>query len=125
MRNDVLAGLTLLSVLLILSFGGAALTEKGSMAKNMTTPMNMTAPMKMMKMMMPMSMPMNMPNKMGNGSMNMIMLQNVTLNIVLIQNLNVIKTITPESVNATNKNTTNAFNASKPSAEVHLIKFRT
>ena len=64
-----------------------------------------------------MSMPMNMPNKMANGSMNMIMLQNVTLNIILIQNLTEITNmITPASMNATNKNTTNAFNAIKPSA---------
>jgi hypothetical protein len=109
MKSFVLAGLTLLSILLILSFGGVALTENGSMAKNMTTPMNMTMPMKM-TMPMNMAMPMNMPSKMANGSMEMIMLQNVTLNIILIQNLTEItNTIIPESINATNKSTTNAF----------------
>lgn len=56
--------------------------------------------------------------------MNMIMLQNVTLNIVLIQNLTEINAIMPANANATNKNITNVFNATKPSSEVHLIKFR-
>jgi hypothetical protein len=78
---------------------------------NMTTPMNMTMPMNM-------AMPMNMPSKMANGSMEMIMLQNVTLNIVLIQNLTEItNTIIPASINATNKNTTNALNAVKSFAK--------
>jgi hypothetical protein len=76
---------------------------------NMTTPMNMK---------MPMSMPMDMPNKMANGSMNMIVLQNVTLNIVLVQNLTEItNTIIPASINATNGNTTSALNAVKSFAK--------
>jgi hypothetical protein len=79
---------------------------------NMTTPMNMK---------MPMSMPMDMPNKMANGSMNMIVLQNVTLNIVLVQNLTEItNTIIPASINATNGNKTNAFNAVKHFAVVYV-----
>ena len=82
------------------------MTEKGSMAKNMTTPMNMTAD----DMQHEHTMPMNMPSKMANGSMEMIMLQNVTLNILLIQNLTEItNTIIPESINATNRSTTNAL----------------
>jgi hypothetical protein len=121
MRSYVLAGLTLLSILLILSFGGVALTEKGNMT-HMTAPMNATAPMNMtmpMNMKMPMSMPMNMPNKMANGSMSMIMLQNVTLNIVLIQNLTEItNNIIPTNINATNGNKTKSLNAVKPSAMV-------
>jgi hypothetical protein len=84
---------------------------------NMTTPMNMTMPMKM-TMPMNMAMPMNMPSKMANGSMEMIMLQNVTLNIVLIQNLTEItNTIIPASINATNGNTTSALNAVKSFAK--------
>ncbi|VVB62815.1 Uncharacterised protein [uncultured archaeon] len=115
MKSFVLAGLTLLSLLLILSFGGLALTEKVGMTNNMTTPMNMTTPINMK---MPMSMPMEMPNKMANGSMEMIMLQNVTLNIVLVQNLTeVTNTIMPASINATNGNKTNALNAVKPFAK--------
>jgi hypothetical protein len=90
------------------------LTEKVGMT-NMTTPMNVTPPMNMK---MPMSMPMDMPNKMANGSMEMIMLQNVTLNIVLVQNLTEItNTIIPASINANNGNKTNAFNAVKPFAK--------
>jgi hypothetical protein len=109
MKSFVLAGLTL-SILLILSLGGVAQTEKVGMTKNMTTPMNMTAPMMNMKM--PMSMPMDMPNKMANGSMNMIMLQNVTLNFVLIQNLTEVMNM-PTNINAPNGNKTNAFDAIK------------
>jgi hypothetical protein len=143
MRSYVLIGLILLSIILILSSGGVALPEKGTVMKNMTTPMimkmpmnktttmnkttmmNMTLPMNMsnpmnmtmpMNMKMPMSMPMNMPNKMANGSMSMVMLQNVTLNIILIQNLTEV-TITPGCMNETNKNKNNSFNASKPSAK--------
>jgi hypothetical protein len=124
MRSSVLAGLTLLSILLILSFGGVAMTEKGSMTKNMTAPMNSTTPMIMtmpmsMKMPMNMTMPMNMkmPNKTANGSMSMVMLQNVTLNIILIQNLTEItNTMTPASINATNRNTTKALTSVKPPA---------
>jgi hypothetical protein len=118
MRSSVLAGLTLLSILLILSFGGVAMTEKGNMTKNMTAPMNLTLPMNM-KMPMNMAMPMNMkmPNKTANGSMSMVMLQNVTLNIILIQNLTEItNTITPASINATSRNTTKALTTVKPSA---------
>jgi len=83
MRSYMLAGLTLLSILLILSFSGVAVTEKGSMAKNMTLPMNTKVPMNMTATM-NMKMPMNMPNRTGNGSMSMSMnmFQNVTLNIV-------------------------------------------
>jgi hypothetical protein len=132
MRSSVLAGLTLLSILLILSFGGVAITEKGSMTKNMTAPMNMTTPMNLttpmnmtmpmsMKMPMNMTMPMNMkmPNKTANGSMSMVMLQNVTLNIILIQNLTEItNNIIPANINATNGNKTKSLNAVKPSAMV-------
>ncbi len=123
MRSYILAGLTLLSILLILSFSGVAVTENGSMAKNMTLPMNTTVPMNMtapMNMKMPMSMPMNMPNRTGNGSMSMsmVMFQHITLNIVLIQNLTEItNTIIPTSINATNGNKTNALNAVKSSAK--------
>jgi len=129
MRSCILARLTLLSILLILSFSGVAVTEKGNMAKNMTLPMNTTVPMNMsapMNMKMPMSMPMNMPmnmnmpNRTGNGSMSMsdVTFQNITLNIVLIQNLTEItNTIIPASINATNGIKTNTLNAVKSSAK--------
>ena len=109
MRSFELAGLALLSISLILSFGGLALTENVSMTNMTTTPMNITTPMNMK---MPMSMPMDMPNKMANGSMNMIMLQNVTLNFVLIQNLTEVMNM-PTNINAPNGNKTNAFDAVK------------
>ena len=101
MRKFILTELILLSILTALSFGGMALTDKGSMSMSTKVPMNMS---------MPMSMPMGMPNKMGNGSMNMIMLQNVTLNIIVIQNLTEISnTIIPASMDAANRNTTNVI----------------
>ena len=86
---------------MVLSFGGMALNDSASMSMNTTMPMNMK---------MPMSMPMNMPNKRANGSMNMIMLQNVTVNIIVIQNLTEItNTNTPASMDAANGNTTNVI----------------
>jgi len=104
MRSFILTELILLSILMVLSFGGMALNDSPSMPMNMTMPMNMSMPMNMK---MPMSMPMNMPNKMANGSMNMIMLQNVTVNIILIQNLTEISNvIIPAIMEAANRNTT-------------------
>ena len=86
------------------------MTDKGGMAKNMTLPMNTTVPVDMnmpMKKNMPINM--NMPNRTGNGSMSMSdvtfqnIIQNITLNIVLVQNLTEItNTIIPASINATN-----------------------
>ena len=101
MRSFILTELVLLSMLMVLSFGGMALNDSASMPMNMTMPMNMK---------MPMSMPMSMPNKMSNGSMNMIMLQNVTVNIILIQNLTEItNTNIPASMDAAYRNTTNVI----------------
>ena len=55
-------------------------------------------------------MPMGMPNKMANGSMNMITLQNVTVNIIVIQNLTEISNmIIPASMDAANGKTTNVI----------------
>ena len=64
-----------------------------------------------MLMNMKMPMPMNMPNKMANGSMNMIMFQNVTLNIIVIQNLTEISNmiIPAASMDAAKGNTTNVI----------------
>ena len=121
MRSYILAGLTLLSILLILSFSGVAVTEKGSTAKNMTAPMNTTVPVDMnmpMKKNMPINM--NMPNRTGNGSMSMsdVTFQDITLNIVLVQNLTEItNTIIPAGINATNGIKPNALNAIKSSAK--------
>ena len=121
MRSYILAGLALLSILLILSFSGVAVTEKGGMTKNMTLPMNTTAPVDMnmpMKKNMPINM--NMPNRTGNGSMSMsdVTFQDITLNIVLVQNLTEItNTIIPAGINATNGDKANALNAVKSSAK--------
>jgi hypothetical protein len=125
--------LVMLSTLLVIS-SGVALAENGNMTKdmtmpsttskditkNMTTPMNMTMPMKMsMNMPMCMAMPMNttMPMKMANGSTNVIVLQNVTLNIISAQNLiEVTNTIITPSMTNKTKNTVSALNVSKPFA---------
>jgi hypothetical protein len=121
MRSYILAGLALLSILLILSFSGVAVTDKGGMAKNMTVPMNTTVPVDMnmpMKKNMPINM--NMPNRTGNGSMSMsdVTFQDITLNIVLIQNLTEItNTIIPAGINATNWDKANALNAVKSPAK--------
>ena len=127
MRSCILAGLTLLSILLILSFSGVAVTDKGGMAKNMTLPMNTTAPLNTtvpvdMNMPMKKNMPinMNMPNRTGNGSMSMsdVTFQDITLNIVLVQNLTEItNTIIPAGINATDGNKPNALNAIKSPAK--------
>ena len=70
-----------------------------------------------------MTMPMNEPKGMTNGSMNMIMLQNVSFNIILIQNLTEINTmITSMSTTNATKNMANALNASKSSAKTKLIQ---
>jgi hypothetical protein len=94
------------------------------MAKNMKLPLNTTVPINMsahMNMKMPMNM--NMPNRTGNGSMSMSdvtfqnIIQNITLNIVLIQNLTEItNTIVPAGINATNGIKTDTLNAVKSSA---------
>jgi hypothetical protein len=75
--------------ILVISLG-VALAENGNMAKNMTMSSNMTMPMNMsmcMAMPMNMTMPMKMPMNTASGSTNVIVLQNVTLNIILAQNL--------------------------------------
>jgi len=67
-----------------------------------------------------MPMNMNMPNRTGNGSMSMsdVTFQNITLNIVLVQNLTEItNTIIPAGINATNGIKTNTLNAVKSSAK--------
>ena len=105
MRSYIFAGLTLLSILSLLSFGGMAVIEKGIIAKNTTLPLSTTVPINKNA---PISM--NMANRTGNGSMSMSdvtiqnIIQNITLNIVLIQNLTEItNNIMPSSINATNE----------------------
>ena len=111
----------LLSIIMVLSFGVVS-AEMGNMTKNMVMPMDMKMPMMSMNMTKNMTMPMNEPKSMTNGSMNMIMLQNVSFNIILIQNLTEI-TNTMISMSPTNatKNINNALNASKPSARTKSI----
>jgi hypothetical protein len=119
MRSYIFAGLTLLLILSLLSFSGVAVIEKGIMAKNTTLPLSKTVPINNNT---PISM--NMSNRTGNGSMSMSdvtiqnIIQNITLNIVLIQNLTEItNTIIPSSINATNGIKTNTLNAVKSSAK--------
>ena len=57
--------------------------DNKSISDNMTMPMSM--PMKMpMNMSMPMNMPMSMPMKTTDAPMNIVVLQNVTVNIITI-----------------------------------------
>jgi hypothetical protein len=56
-----------------------AMPMNKTMPKKMSMPMNMTMPM-------PMDMPMSMPMKMTDGT-SIIILQNLTLNIITIQNM--------------------------------------
>jgi hypothetical protein len=119
----------MLSALMVFCFG-VVLAENGNMTGNMTmssntslnvtenltTPMNMTMPMAMpmkmpMNMTMPMKMPMGMPmgipmgtpmNLSGGSSTNVIVLNNVTLNLILAQNLTEVNTIVlPSMTNET------------------------
>jgi hypothetical protein len=72
-----------------------------------------------------MAMPMTMPMKMANGSTNVIVLQNVTLNIILAQNLTEVTNtiVTPSMTNKT-KNAVNALNVSKPLAQAKVLRDR-
>jgi hypothetical protein len=57
--------------------------DNKSISNNMTMPMSM--PMKMpMNMSMPMNMPMSMPTRSTDAPMNIVVLQNVTVNIITI-----------------------------------------
>lgn len=97
----------MISFVLLLSSLDMALAEKENttmpvnmaMQDNMTVQDNMTMPQKMsMPMSMPMDMPMNMPmneTKMPNGGTNVIILQNVTLNIITILNMTFPNAIQP------------------------------
>jgi hypothetical protein len=105
LKNSILMGIVI-AFILLLSSSDTALAEKGNatmsakmaMQDNMTASTtqdnaimqnNMTMPQKMsmpMSMQMPMSMPMN-QTKMPDGGTNVIILQNVTLNIVTILNM--------------------------------------
>lgn len=59
--------------------------DNKSISNNMTKPMPMSMPMKMpMNMSMPMNMPMSMPTRSTDAPMNIVVLQNVTVNIITI-----------------------------------------
>ena len=61
-----------------------------TMLDNKSISDNMTMPMKMpMNMSMPMNMPMSMPMKTTDAPMNIVVLQNVTVNIITIMPLNI------------------------------------
>jgi len=120
LKNSILIGI-MIAFVLLLSSSDMALAEKENttmpvnmaMQDNMTVQDNMTMPQKMsmpmgmpmdmpmnmpMAMSMPMSMPMNMPmnqTKMPNGGTNVIILQNVTLNIITILNMTFPNAIQP------------------------------
>jgi hypothetical protein len=112
LKNSILIGI-MISFVLLLSSLDMALAEKENtmmpdnmaMQDNMTVQDNMTMPQKMsMPMSMPMDMPMNMPMamsmpmneaKMPNGGTNVIILQNVTLNIITILNMTFPNAIQP------------------------------
>ena len=116
MKNSILIGI-MISFVLLLSSLDMALAEKENttmpvnmaMQDNMTPQDKMTMPQKMsMPMSMPMDMPMNMPmamsmpmnmpmneTKMPNGGTNVIILQNVTLNIITILNMTFPNAIQP------------------------------
>lgn len=120
MKNSILIGIMIAFILLLSSLDMALaekedttmpvnmamqdnLTVQNNMTAqdNMTTPQKMSMPMSMpmpMPMNMPMSMPMNMPmnqTKMPNGGTNVIILQNVTLNIITILNMTFPNAIQP------------------------------
>jgi len=116
LKNSILIGI-MISFVLLLSSLDMALAEKENttmpvnmaMQDNMTPQDKMTMPQKMsMPMSMPMDMPMNMPmamsmpmnmpmneTKMPNGGTNVIILQNVTLNIITILNMTFPNAIQP------------------------------
>jgi hypothetical protein len=116
LKNSILIGI-MISFVFLLSSLDMALAEKENaampvnmaMQDNMTVQDNMTMPQKMsMPMSMPMDMPMNMPmamsmpmsmpmneTKMPNGGTNVIILQNVTLNIITILNMTFPNAIQP------------------------------
>jgi hypothetical protein len=108
MKVSLAICLSVISILLALSFGGAY-AEKvnttmsmpmdvGSLAKkanptdmNTTTPMSMMMPMMMnmtktMDMMMPMEMPMKDPKNSACG-LTSVIIKNVTINLIVVQNL--------------------------------------
>ena len=74
-------------------------TTMQEMAKPATMPMSMDMKMPMnMSMPINMTMPMSMPMKMADGITNNIVLQNVTLYIIMVQNVSV--TLPSSAVNA-------------------------
>jgi hypothetical protein len=67
--------------------------DNKSISDNMTMPMSMPVPMPMkmpMNMSMPMNMPMSMPMKTTDSPVNIVVLQNVTVNIITIMPPNMI-----------------------------------
>ena len=112
MKNSILIGIAIAFILLLSSLDMASAEKENTtmlvnmaMQDNMTMPQKMSMPMSMpmpMPMSMPMSMPMNMPmsmpmnqTKMPNGGTNVIILQNVTLNIITILNMTFPNAIQP------------------------------
>ena len=120
MKNSILIGIAIAFILLLSSLDMASAEKENTtmlvnmamqdnmtaqdnttVQDNMTMPQKMSMPMSMpmpMPMSMPMSMPMNMPmnqTKMPNGGTNVIILQNVTLNIITILNMTFPNAIQP------------------------------
>ena len=114
MKKSILSGIMIAFVLLLSLFDiGLAENENSTMSvemanqDNMTLQDNMTMPQKMsMPMNMPMDMPMSMlmampmnqakmPNGETNGETNVIILNNVTLNIITVLNMTFPNAIPP------------------------------
>lgn len=114
MKKSILIGIMIAFILLLSSLDIALAENENStmpvemaMQDNMTLQDNMTIPQKMsMPMSMPMDMPMSMlmsmpmnqakmPNGETNGETNVIILQNVTLNIITILNMTFPNAIQP------------------------------
>jgi hypothetical protein len=135
MKVSLAICLSVISILSALSFGGAY-AEKvnttmsmpmdiGSLAKkadttamNTTMPMSMMMPMMMnmtktMDMMMPIEMPMKDPKNSACGLTSVIMLKNVTFNLIVVQNLTENVVVGPKCMNNVSKEKAISLDTSK------------
>ncbi len=117
MKDSATTGVMLLLMILAVSFGVAAaentnmtnpnMTNGMAMLINATSPGTMTPMMPMSMMTMPMNESMGMPESMASKSPTTLILQNVTLNLIVIGNLTEItSTIIPQNAIDTAKNAT-------------------
>lgn len=115
MKSSATIGLMLLSMILAITFGVASAEKMDmNMTNGLATLINATSPgmippMTPMSMMMtmPMNASMGMPEKMADKSPTTLILQNVTLNIIVIGNLTeVTSTVIPQNAIDAAKNAT-------------------